>query len=102
MSELWLATLLASVACFILKILGFSAPESVLNQPRIQRINSYIPIVLLSALVAVQTLGVKQEVVIDHRLVGVTAAALALRLKASFPLMMLTAALVSALIYRYL
>ena len=102
MSELWLATLLASVACFLLKILGFSAPESILNQPRIQRINSYIPIVLLSALVAVQTLGVKQEVVIDHRLAGVTAAALALRLKASFPLMMLTAALVSALIYRYL
>lgn len=100
-NELWVATLLASGACFILKILGFSAPESILNQPRIQRINSFIPIVLLSALVAVQTLGAKQEVVLDHRIVGVTAAAIALRFKAPFPLMMLTAALISALTYRF-
>ena len=100
MSELWIATLLASLFCFILKFLGFSMPESILNQPRIQRINSFIPIVLLSALVAVQTFGSKQNVVIDHRLAGVAAAAIALRLKASFPLMMLTAAIVSALVYR--
>jgi branched-subunit amino acid transport protein len=100
-NELWVATLLASGACFILKILGFSAPESILNQPRIQRINSFIPIVLLSALVAVQTLGAKQEVVLDHRLGGVAAAALALRFKASFPVMMIIAAIVSAIIYRF-
>lgn len=102
MSELWIATLFASCACFILKILGYSAPQSLLNQPRIQRINTFIPIVLLSALVAVQTLGSKEAVVLDHRLLGVGAAAIALRFKAPFPLMMLTAAIVSALAYRYM
>ena len=102
MSELWIATILASLACFILKVLGFSAPESILNQPRIQRINTFIPIVLLSALVAVQTLGSQKEIVLDHRALGVAAAAIALRFKAPFPLMMLTAALVSALSYRLL
>lgn len=75
-------------------------PERVLNHPRIQRINTLIPVVLLSALVSVQTLSAKEEIVVDHRLAGVAAAALALRLKASFPLMMLTAAIVSALVYR--
>ncbi|MEY3736897.1 MAG: hypothetical protein RLZZ251_613 [Actinomycetota bacterium] len=100
MTELWIATLVSSVACFLLKILGFSAPDSLLNQPRIQRINTFIPIVLLSALVAVQTLGSQKAVVVDHRLVGVVAAAVALRFKAPFPLMMLTAAIVSAVIYR--
>lgn len=100
MIELWIATLVSSITCFLLKILGFSAPDSLLNQPRIQRINTFIPIVLLSALVAVQTLGSQKAVVIDHRLAGVVAAAVALRLKAPFPLMMLTAAIVSAVIYR--
>lgn len=100
MSELWLATLLASLACFLLKLLGYSAPDSILNQPRIQRINTFIPVVLLSALVAVQTFGSKQNVVVDHRLAGVAVAAIALRFKASFPLVMLTAALASALVYR--
>ena len=102
MNVYWTATLLASITCFLLKILGFSAPESILNQPRIQRINTYIPIVLLSALVAVQTFGSKQHVILDHRVLGVAAAAIALRFKASFPLMMLTAAVVSALAYRLL
>ena len=102
MSELWIATILASLACFILKVLGFSAPESILNQPRIQRINTFIPIVLLSALVAVQTLGSQKEITLDHRALGVAAAAIALRFKAPFPLMMLTAAIVSALAYRYM
>ena len=102
MSQLWIATLLACATCFLLKLLGYSAPESILNHPRIQRINSFIPIVLLSALVAVQTLGNKEEVLFDHRVLGVAAAGIALRLKVPFPLMMLTAALVSALANRYM
>ena len=101
MSELWLATLLASLACFILKLLGYSAPESILNQPRIQRINTFIPVVLLSALVAVQTFGSKQEVVVDHRLAGVAAAAIALKFRAPFPIMMLIAGITSAVLYRF-
>lgn len=102
MSELWIATIIASAACFLLKFLGFSMPDSILNQPRIQQINLYIPIVLLSALVAVQTVGDGRGIVFDHRLAGVAVASIALRFKVPFPLMMLTAAVVSALIYRAL
>lgn len=100
MNALWIATLITSAICFLLKIVGYSLPESLLNRPVIQRINSFIPIALLSALVAVQTFGADRNIVVDHRLAGVGAAAIALRFKASFPVMMLLAAIVSALVYR--
>jgi branched-subunit amino acid transport protein len=101
-SELWIATLGASAICYLLKLLGYSLPESTLNNPRIQRINTFIPIVLLSALVAVQTLTTNSEIVVDHRLAGVTVAAIALQMRISFPFMMFAAAATSALIYNYL
>jgi len=100
MNALWIATLITSAICFLLKFVGYSLPESLLNRPIIQRINSLIPIALLSALVAVQTFGADRNIVVDHRLAGVGAAAIALRFKASFPVMMLLAAIVSALVYR--
>lgn len=99
MTTLWIATLITSLICFILKLLGYSLPDSVLNRPLIQRINSLIPIALLSALVAVQTFGVENSIEIDHRLGGVVVAGIALRFKASFPVMMVLAAITSALIY---
>lgn len=100
MSQLWIAVLGASALCFILKLLGYSLPKSFLSNPRLQRINALIPVVLLSALVASQTLTKDSQVIVDHRIAGVLVAAVALRFKAPFPLMMLLAALVSALLYR--
>lgn len=100
MNALWIATLITSAICFLLKFIGYSLPESLLNRPKIQRINSLIPIALLSALVAVQTFGSDQNLVVDNRLAGVGAAAIALRFKVSFPVMMLLAAMVSAVVYR--
>ena len=99
MTPIWIATLVTSLICFVLKLLGYSLPESILNKPIVQRINSLIPIALLSALVAVQTLGMEKSVQIDHRLAGVVVAGIALRFKASFPVMMLLAAITSAAIY---
>ena len=99
MTPIWIATLVTSFICFVLKLLGYSLPESILNKPIVQRINSLIPIALLSALVAVQTFGIEKSVQIDHRLAGVVVAGIALRFKASFPVMMLLAAVTSAAIY---
>ena len=99
MTPIWIATLVTSFICFVLKLLGYSLPESILNKPIVQRINSLIPIALLSALVAVQTFGIEKSVQIDHRLAGVVVAGIALRFKASFPVIMLLAAITSATIY---
>lgn len=99
MSSLWIATIGSSVACYALKFLGYSLPESRLNSPKLQRINELVPVVLLSALVATQTLTKDGQVIVDHRIVGVIVAALALKMRASFPVMMLAAAISSAAVY---
>ncbi len=99
-NTLWIATLGASLACYILKVTGFLVPESWLNRPRIQRINELVPVVLLSALVAVQTFAKDGQIQPDHRIAGVLAAAIALKMRLSFPLMMIMAAVTSAFIYR--
>ena len=100
MTAIWVATLGASALCYVIKYLGYSVPESWLNRPRIQRVNELIPVVLLSALVAVQTVTTEGEIRFDHRIFGLLAAALALKLRLSFPIVMLSGAVVSALVYR--
>jgi len=55
----------------------------------------------LSALVGVQTLTEKGKWVIDQRLAGVLVALIALRLKAPYFVVVISAAVTSALIYRF-
>lgn len=96
-----MSVVFVSALCYLLKVIGYLIPESFFANPRFQRINILIPVVLLSSLVAVQTVSKKSELMIDHRLAGVFVAAIALKLKAPFPVMMFLAGLTSAIIYRY-
>ena len=102
MSAFWIAVIGSSALAFAVKMLGASVPESVLSHPRILRINNFIPIAHLTALVAVNTFADKVELVIDNRALGMAAAILLLIAKAPFPVVVLGAALTSALGYRYL
>ncbi len=102
MNVFWVATIGTSVIAFALKYMGHSIPERWLAHPKIQRINTLIPIALLSALVAVQTFTDKNTVLIDHRLAGVSVAVIALLLKAQFPIVVLSAAVTSAAMYNWL
>lgn len=101
MNAFWIATIGTSIIAFALKYTGHSIPERWLAHPKIQRINSLIPIALLSALVAVQTFTDKNTVAIDHRLAGVSVAVLALLLKAPFPIVVISAAGTSAAMYNW-
>ena len=101
MSPLWIAVIGTSLIAFTLKYAGHSIPQQWLEHPKIQRVNSLIPIALLSALVAVQTFTTKTTVMIDHRLAGVSVAVIALLLKAPFPVVVLSAAITSATIYNW-
>ena len=101
MTPIWIAVLGASATAFLNKYIGHSVPERWLNKPRFMRINTLVPIVLLSALVAVQTLGNKKELVIDQRLAGVAVALVLLKLKAAFPIVVVGAAVTSAAIYNW-
>lgn len=101
MSAIWIAVLGASLTAFLNKYIGHSVPEKWLNRPTFMRINALVPIVLLSALVAVQTFANKKELVLDQRAAGVFVALLALRFKAPFPVVVVLAAITSASIYNW-
>lgn len=102
MNVFWAATIGTSLIAFALKYSGHSIPQHWLEHRLLQRINALIPIALLSALVAVQTFTEKNKLMIDHRLAGVSVAVIALLLKAPFPVVVLSAAISSAVIYNWL
>lgn len=98
---MWWGVAGTSVAAFALKYLGHSIPQRYLSHPKIQKTNLLIPITLLSALVAVQTFAQENKLVIDHRAVGLAVAAIALKFRAPFPVVVILAALSSALVYHF-
>ncbi|MEI6307516.1 MAG: AzlD domain-containing protein [Actinomycetes bacterium] len=100
MSPIWIAVIGASTTAFLNKYIGHSVPEKWLDSPRVKQINTLVPIVLLSALVGVQTFAQKKELVIDQRLAGVGVALLALKFKAPFPVVVISAAITSAVVYQ--
>jgi hypothetical protein len=95
----WVVLGITSVMCFSVKLLGYYIPEGWLAHPRLQRVNALIPISLLSALVIAEGLVVKTQVVLDHRLAGLGVALAALFAKAPFPVVVLSAAITSAVVY---
>ena len=96
---MWAVLGATSLLCFGIKLLGHVVPEPWLANPRLQRVNALIPISLLSALVVAQGVMVKTHVVIDHRLAGLAVALAALFAKAPFPVVVVAAAVTSALVY---
>jgi branched-subunit amino acid transport protein len=99
MSALWIGIIATSVIAFLLKYLGHSVPERWLSHPRVLKINSMIPIALLSALVGVQTFTNEKTLVIDQRLAGLAVAVIALILRAPFAVVVISAAATSAALY---
>jgi hypothetical protein len=97
---IWVVIATASIAMAVMRLIGYFLPAKLISTERVLRINALIPIVLLSALVAVQTMTVEGRPVIDHRLLGVAAGAGALYFKRSFLTVMLSAGVVGALFYR--
>lgn len=95
---LWNAVLIASIICVALKTLGYLVPPRVVHAPRPARIADLLTVALLSALVAVQTLGDGQAIVLDARIPAVLVAALLLLLRAPFLVVVAGAALVAALL----
>ncbi len=101
MTMMWWGVIGTSIAAYAFKFLGHSIPHQYLEHPKIQKTNLLIPITLLSALVAVQTFAAKSTLVIDHRAVGLVVAAIALKFRAPFPVVVILAAISSALIYHF-
>ena len=102
MSQSWIAVIGSSAICYALKYLGTVVPHSWLEKPRFTRINNLIPISLLTALVAVNVFANKSKLVVDQRLFGLVAAVVLLSLKRSFLTVVLGAAFISAIAYKFI
>jgi hypothetical protein len=92
----WLGILLAAGACFAFKYAGLSIPPRWLASPALQRVALLLPIALLAALVAVQTVSDGPRLVVDARLAGLGAGVVALLLRAPFLVVVAVAATVAA------
>ncbi|WP_156760053.1 AzlD domain-containing protein [Microbacterium karelineae] len=93
---MWLAVIVAALACTALKQIGYLVPARWLEGVRTTRTTDLLTVALLGALVAVQTVGSGMAVVLDARLAGLAAAAVLLSMRAPFLVVVLAAAVVAA------
>jgi len=94
----WLAILVASAGCYLLKLAGLSIPRAVLDRPLVSRVADLVPVALLAALVAVQVFAGGSTLSVDARLAGLGVAAVALALRAPFLVVVVLAAATAALL----
>ena len=95
---MWLAVLAGAAACFALKLGGMLIPRRVLEDPRAERAAALLPIALLAALTATQTLATGEELRVDARVAGVAVGAVAVLARAPFLLVVALAAATAALL----
>lgn len=93
---MWVAVLVTAAGCYLLKLLGLSVPERVLDHPVVRRVADLIPVALLSALVAVQVFADGTRLVVDARLAGLGVAAVALVCRLPFLVVVVLAAATAA------
>jgi len=98
---LWLGILIASVAVYSWKLLGYVVPKTVLDNPKVARITSLLTIALLAALAGVQTLTTGSTIEFDARIPALIVAAVLLAFRVPFIVMVAVAAGVAALLRLY-
>jgi branched-subunit amino acid transport protein len=94
---MWLVILGTAAGCYLVKLAGLSVPARVLEHPVVERVADLLPVAMLAALIGVQVFADGQELVVDARLLGLGAAAVALLLRAPFIVVVAVAAAVAAL-----
>ena len=95
---IWAPLLVASAACYGIKLAGLSLPQRFLEGPRVQRIIPLLPVALLAALVATQTFATGRHLVLDVRAAALVVAAVAVLLRAPFLVVVIAGAATAALL----
>jgi len=100
----WVAVILASIAVYSWKLFGYLLPKRFLESEILTRLSGYLTIALLAGLVGVQTF-VKTESnqdsklpVLDERFVALIVAAILLKLRAPFIVVVVSSATTAALL----
>lgn len=85
MIALWIAVIVGSVGSWAIKLAGLSLPESALNRPLVQRVATFLPVAMLSALVVTQLFDAGGHWGVDWRtLAGLGVAVILLLLRRGF------------------
>jgi len=95
---IWAGVLVASAACYALKLAGLSLPERWLQDVRVQRTVPLLPVALLAALIATLTFSTGHQLVLDVRAAALAVAAIAVLLRAPFLVVVASAAATAALL----
>ena len=99
--NLWTIVLIASLGVFAVKLVGYLVPASILARPRPTRIANLLTVAMLAALVAVQTLGAGESIVLDARIPAVVLAAGLFALRVPYIIVVLVAGVVAALLRNF-
>ncbi len=92
----WVTVLLACALAYLLKLAGYLVPEGWGEGERRSRVTTLLPVALLAALVAVQTVvGADGGLVLDARAAALGAAVALLLLRANFIVVVVGAAVVA-------
>ena len=92
------AILLASAAVYSWKFFGYLVPERFLEKPAVSRVAALLTVALLSALMATQALTKDGQIVFDARIASMAVAALLLKFRAPFLIVVAAAAATAALL----
>ena len=95
---IWAVVLLGALGTYLEKAVGYVLPARVLDRPALRSISMLLPVALLAALVAVQTVAEGTALVIDARLAGLVVAVVALVLRAPFLVVVVAAAVTAAVL----
>jgi hypothetical protein len=95
--SLWFWVLLSAVAAYAIKLSGYLLPRKLLDRPVIIRLATGLTVGLLASLTILNTVGTGQRIVLDSRLLALGAAAIALRLKAPYLVVVLVGAIAAGL-----
>lgn len=94
----WLAVIVASIAVYSWKFLGYLVPTKFLESKTLNKLAGFLTIALLAGLVGVQTFVSGQKLEFDARIPSLLVAALLLKFKAPFIVIVLAAGATAALL----
>ena len=89
--------LFAAATAYLIKLAGYLLPQSFLDRPDVHELAAALTVGLLASLTVMNTLGKGQAVALDARLLSLAAAAIALKLKAPYIVVVIVGAVAAAL-----
>lgn len=99
--SLWSIVLISSFGVFAIKLIGYLVPATLLERPTPTRVANLLTVAMLAALVAVQTLGVGEAIVLDARIPAVVVAVILFALRVPYILVVLIAGVTAALLRNF-